>query len=321
MKSPIVILHTDNPDPAREILHRQHGDLEIHCCDTYEGLPDLITQTQAEVIFSVRFNGTPSFPRQALIDAPNVKWISVGGSGIDHLVPWNPSVLTVTNAAGVAADMMAQYALGSMFHFSLGLPSFHAAQTRGEWVSGKVEPIDDKTVLIIGLGKTGEAVATRSKAMGLRTIGVRARPKETPNVDAVYGMDDLPMLWPQADFIVTCVPLLNSTRGIVSPDAFAAMKETAVIIDVSRGGVIDEAALINALEQKHIRGAALDVFMTEPLPADHTLWGLENVIITPHCSSVYDGWDLKSVEMFSDNLMRYRKGEKVTNIVNPVRGY
>lgn len=321
MKSPVVILHTDNPEPAHAILHREHGDLEIYTCDTYEGLPDLVTQTNAEVIFSVRFNGTPTFPRQALIDAPSVKWISVGGSGIDHLVPWNPDDLTVTNAAGVAADMMAQYALGGMLHFSLGLPGFQAAQARREWVSGKVEPIDSKTVLIIGLGKTGEAVAARCKAMDMHTIGIRARPKATPYVDRVCGMEDLPNLWGQADFIVTCVPLLDSTRGIVGPDAFDKMKDTAVIIDVSRGGVIDENSLIDALTNKRIRGAALDVFMTEPLPSDHALWDLNNVIITPHCSSVYDGWDLKSVEMFSENLTRYRKGEAINNIVNPERGY
>ncbi|WP_120499513.1 D-2-hydroxyacid dehydrogenase [Roseovarius sp. EL26] len=321
MKSPIVILHTDNPEPAHAILHRQHGDLEIHCCASYEGLPNLVEKTQAEVIFSARFNGTPTFPRQALIDASSVKWISVGGSGVDHLIPWNPEIQTITNAAGVAADMMAQYALGGMLHFSLGLPGFQAAQARREWVSGKVEPIDGKSVLIIGLGKTGQAVAARCKAMDMHTIGVRAHPKATPNVDRVCGMDDLPNLWGQADFIVTCVPLLDSTRGIVGPDAFAIMKDTAVIVDVSRGGVIDEGSLIDALDQDRIKGAALDVFMAEPLPSDHKLWGLDNVIITPHCSSVYDGWDLKSVEMFSENLMRYRKGEDLTNIVNPKRGY
>lgn len=321
MKSPVVILHTDSPGPAREVLAKEHPDLQIHTCGTYEGLPAMVAETGAEVVYSVRFNGTPTYPRQALLEAETVKWVSVGGSGTDHMHPWNPDMLTVTNSAGVAAGMMAQYALGAMFHFTLGLPAFRAAQARREWLSAQVEPIDGKTVLIIGLGKTGEAVAARSKALGLNTIGVRARPKDTPNVDEVHGMDALPDLWGRADFIVTCVPLLDSTRGLVGADAFAAMNETAVIIDVSRGGVIDEAALLAALDANRIRGAALDVFTVEPLPAEHPLWAYENVIITPHCSSVYLGWDLKSVEMFSDNLMRYRKGEALTNIVNPERGY
>ena len=322
MLNPTVILHTNNPGPARDVLAKAHPDLQIHTCDSYDALPAMVAETGAEVVYSVRFAGTPGFPRQALIDAPSVKWVSVGGSGTDHMNPWNPEEFTVTNSAGVAADMMAQYALGGMLHFSLGLPGFRAAQERREWVAGgHVEPIDDKTVLIVGLGKTGEAVAARCKSLGLTTLGVRARPKDTPHVDEVHGIDALPDLWDRADFIVTCVPLLDSTRGIVGADAFAAMKDTAVIIDVSRGGVIDETALLNALDQGRIRGAALDVFSIEPLPADHALWGYDNVIITPHCSSVYEGWDLKSVAMFADNLTRYRRGEALDNIVSPARGY
>ncbi|NOD93776.1 D-2-hydroxyacid dehydrogenase [Ruegeria sp. HKCCD4884] len=321
MNSPVTILHTDNPSGSKAVLAQRHPDLEIHTCDSYEALPQMIADTKAEVVYSVRFAGTPGFPRQALIDAPGVKWVSVGGSGTDHMNPWDPETLTVTNAAGVAADMMAQYALGAMFHFTLDLPGFRAAQTRREWVSGTVEPIDGKTVLILGLGQTGMAVAARCKAMGLTTVGVRARPKQTPNVDEVYGMDDLHDLWARADFIVVCVPLLDSTKGLVNARAFASMKPGVVIIDVSRGGVIDEAPLVYALETGALKGAALDVFTIEPLPSDHVLWGFDNVIITPHCSSVYEGWDLKSVEMFSDNLWRYRKGEALTNIVNPERGY
>lgn len=321
MKAPVVLLHTDNPVPSREVLAKVHPDLPIHTCDSYRELPAMLEQTQTEVVYSVRFGGTPSFPRQALLASKTVKWVSVGGSGTDHLNPWNPANLTVTNAAGVAADMMAQYALGAMLHFSLDLPRFRAAQQQREWISGQVEPLDGKTVLILGLGKTGEAVATCAKALGLNTLGVRARLQPTPNVDEVHDVEALTTLWPRADFIVVCVPLLPGTRGMVGPEAFAAVKPTAVLIDVSRGGVVDEAALLAALDENRIRGAALDVFATEPLPADHKLWSYDNVILTPHCSSVYEGWDLKSVELFSKNLTRYRKSEALTNIVNPERGY
>ncbi len=321
MKTPVTILHTNNPDASRDVLAKSHPDLTIHTCNSYDALPAMITETGAEVVYSVRFAGTPGFPRPALIDAPTVKWVSIGGSGTDHMNPWNPETLSVTNAAGVAADMMAEYALGAMLHFSLNIPGFKAAQAQKTWTRGKVEPIAGKTVLILGLGQTGLAVATRSKAMGLNTIGVRARPKDTPHVDEIHGMDALPDLWSRADFIVCCVPLLDSTHGLVGASAFQAMKETAVIIDVSRGGVIDEVPLIKALQNNTIRGAALDVFTIEPLPGDHPLWTAENTIITPHCSSVYDGWDLKSVEMFADNLWRYRRDETLLNIVNPERGY
>jgi len=137
----------------------------------------------------------------------------------------------------------------------------------------------------------------------------------------VHGTGDLASLWARADFVVCCVPLLDRTRGLVGPEAFAAMTANAVLVDVSRGGVVDEPALLHAIESGRIRGAALDVFATEPLPKEHPLWGYENVIITPHCSSVYDGWDVKSVRMFAENLTRYRRGEPLHNVGSPERGY
>jgi len=295
--------------------------LEVHSCGTYEGLPVLIAETQAEVVYTVRFAGTPNFPRRSLIESPSVKWVSVGGAGTDHLNPWDTVGLTVTNAAGVAADMMAQYALGMMLHFSLGLPRFRAAQKNREWIAGEVEPVAGRTVLIVGLGKTGQAVARLAKANGLTTIALRARPEPVSDVDSVHGVGDLNKLWNKADFVVVCVPLLTTRRGLISTDAFTAMKETAVLIDVSRGGAVEESALLEALDGNRIRGAALDVFETEPLPEDHKLWSYENVVITPHCSSVYQGWEAKSVEMFCGNLAHYRKGEALTNVVDPARGY
>ena len=321
MKSPVVILHTEHPDAARAALVQRHSDLEIHTCDSYAALPEKIRSTRAEVVYSVRFAGTPDFPRAALLEAPSVKWVAVGGSGTDHLAPWDTAKLTVTNAAGVAADMMAQYALGAMLYFSLGLQNFRTAQQQRSWLAGKVEPITGKSVLILGLGKTGMAVAARAKALDMTTIGVRARPQPTAHVDETCAVQDLPHLWPRADFIIVCAPLLPSTRALVGKSAFAAMQPTAVLVDMSRGGVVDESSLVAALENNRIRGAVLDVFATEPLPKTHRLWSLENVLITPHCSSVYDGWELKSVHMFADNLTRYRNGEPLTNIVDPQRGY
>ena len=321
MKTPTVILHTDNPEASKAVLEKKHPDLPIWTCSTYEGLAGLVSETGAEVVYSVRFNGSQGFPRDVLVSSESVRWVSVAGSGTDHLAPWDSDHVAVTNAAGVAADMMAQYVLGVMLHFSLGFPTFRAAQTRQEWLIGEVEPIDGKTVLILGLGRTGQAVAARSKLMGLKTLGVRANPKDTPHVDEVHSLSALGGLWERADFLVACVPLLESTRGLVNETAFDHLKPSTVVIDVSRGGVIKESALISALDSGKIRGAGLDVFRVEPLAKGHRLWDYENVIITPHCSAVYAGWDLKSVEMFAENLTRYRQGQALWNIVDPARGY
>jgi phosphoglycerate dehydrogenase-like enzyme len=318
---PPIIVHSDKPGPVLAVLEESHPDLQIETCDSYAGLAEAIAGIDAEVVYSVRFAGTPLFPRRALLDSPTVRWVSVGGSGTDHLRPWDTAKLMVTNAAGVAAGMVAEYVLGAMLSFSLDLPGFAGHQRARRWTAGKVEPIAGRTVLILGLGKSGQEIARRAKAMGMTTLGVRARPKPTADLDEVHGSDDLPELWGRADFIVCCLPLLETTRGFIAAEAFAAMRPTAVLIDVSRGGVVDEAALLVALAAGRIKGAALDVFATEPLPADHSLWDYKNVIITPHCSSVYDGWETRSARMFADNLSRYRRGEALQNVVDPARGY
>lgn len=321
MKTPAVILHTNAPDEAVAIVAETHPDLSLHGCDSYAALPGLIAETGAEVIFSVRFQGGPGYPAAAALSPP-VKWLSVGGSGVDHLGSWDTGAVTVTNAAGVAADMMAEYALGCALQFTLDLGRYRRDQAARIWdPAAKVEPLEGKTCLILGLGKTGQAVARRMKAMGLHVLGVRARPKAAENCDEVHGMEALPDLWPRADLLVVCVPLLPSTRGIVGAQAFAAMKPSAILIDVSRGGVIDEAPLLDALQTGRIRGAARDVFAEEPLPKDSPFWAQDNLILTPHSSAVYDGWAAKSVRMFAENLSRYRRGAPLFNVVDPARGY
>jgi phosphoglycerate dehydrogenase-like enzyme len=324
MLSPIVLLHTNDPEPARDTLQRTHPDLTIHTCSTYADLSDSLRESQAEVVYTVRFDGTPDFPGQALHNATQVKWISVGGSGTDHLLRWDKTRCTVTNAAGVAADMMAEYALGCVLSFRLNLRQFQQAQQQQQWITGKVTPLAGQTALLIGMGQTGIAVAQRFKAMDMRVIGVRASAaatSESANFDKTYTADALPDLLPQADVIVVAVPLLKSTRGMLAGDEFSAMKPNTILVDVSRGGVVDETALIEALHSGSIEGAALDVFSTEPLPAGHPLWQMNNAIVTPHCSSVYDGWELRSVEMFAENLMRYRQGNPLDRIVDPDKGY
>ena len=157
--------------------------------------------------------------------------------------------------------------------------------------------------------------------MACRSSACAPAPRPTPSVDRVEPVARLGELLPEADFLVVCVPLTAETRGLMDAAAFARLKPGAVLVDVSRGGVVKQAALIEALESGRLKGAALDVFETEPLPADNPLWSMENVIITPHCSSVYEGWEQRSIEMFCDNLDRWKRGETLANIVDPTRGY
>ncbi len=316
-----LIVHYDHPETFLDIIEARLPDAEIRCCTSYAALSAMLESFEPQIVYGIRMHGTPGFPRAAILACPTLGWFSVGGSGTDHLAPWDPARLTVTNAAGVAAEEMAQYALGAALSFSLGLPGFERDRRDRAWRTATVAGIDGRTVAIVGLGKTGQAVARRFKAMGCSTLGVRANPAPTEAVDAVFGVDRMVDALGAADFVVVCVPLTDATRHLIDARAIAAMKPGAVLVDVSRGGVVDGAALIGALRSGRLGGAALDVFEAEPPPPESPFWTLDNVIVTPHCSSVYDGWERRSAEMFCDNAARWLEGAPLENVVDPTRGY
>jgi phosphoglycerate dehydrogenase-like enzyme len=301
-----------------DIVRRRHPAAAIACCTDYASMPETIAREMPEVLFTIRFAGTPGFPRAAILASSSLRWVSVGGSGTDHLAPWDPARLTVTNAAGVAADAMAQYVIGGILHFAMGLAGF--ARKRA-WSAGSVTPVNGRTIAILGLGKTGQAVAKLAKAFGLHVVGVRAHPAATEAVDRVEPIERLHDVLRLADYLAICLPLTPATRGLIDAAAFQALKPGAVLVDVSRGGIVRQETLLAALRDGRVAGAVLDVFETEPLPPDNPLWAMENVMITPHCSSVYEGWERRAVDMFCDNLDRWTGGAPLENIVHPARGY
>ena len=321
MALPRVLIHSLEPELAVDALNNSHPDLSPAVCTEDTQLFESVNEFKPDIVFSVR-SGGDVFPRAALVESPSIKWVSNAGSGVNHLMPWNPAQVTVTNSAGVAADMMAEYALGVMLHFSLDINGLIRDRQSKRWQFDRlVEPIQNKTLVILGLGKTGQALAKKAKSMGMTVLGVRANPIATDNVDQVFQVEQLLHALNQADYVVVCLPLLESTRGLLGATEFKNLKPSAVLIDLSRGGVVQEQALVNALNQGQLAGAGLDVFETEPLPQDNPLWSFENVVISPHCSSVYAGWENASAQMFVDNLSRWRNGETLMNIVDPARGY
>lgn len=320
MLKPRVLIHSQQPELAIEVLKQAHPDISPAVCRQDHQLCDYVDQFKPEVVFSVR-STTTTFPRTALIDSPSIKWISNAGSGVNHLMPWDCAKVTVTNSAGVAADMMAEYALGIMLHFALDISGMINDKKHRRWQDRLVKPIQHRSLVILGLGKTGVALAKKAKALDMNVIGVRANPQATKNVDQVYSPNELHDALTLADYLVVCLPLLESTRGLLGPDEFNQLKDGCVLVDVSRGGIVQEAALVNALEQGRLSGAGLDVFETEPLPENNLLWSFENVVISPHCSSVYAGWEKVSAKLFADNLSRWRNQQQLENIVDPAKGY
>lgn len=320
--TPRILVHTSDPAPMLARLAEVAPEIEARGHDDYEGLGAVLAEFRPDIVYSVAFHGRTGFPRAALLGAHGPRWIAVGGAGVDHLTPWDAGAVMVSNAAGVAAPMMAEYVMGAVLHFTLDIDGMAADRAARHWEPKRqMTPLAGKTMLIVGLGHTGQAVAARARAFGLRVIGTRAHPRPVENVDEVHAAAALPDLWGRADIVVLSVPLLPGTRGLVNARALMAMKRDAILVDVSRGGVLDDAALVNAMRAGHLKGAALDVFETEPLPADSPLWALERVILSPHCSAVSEGWAMRSFDLFLANLGHWRRGEPLFNVVDPDRGY
>lgn len=320
-RTPRILLHNDVTDDLAKTLARAHPEIEFACCNTYAALPEALAQFRPEVVYSVRFAGMQGFPRDALFSGSGPEWVANGGAGVDHFGAWDPFRVTVTNAAGVAADMMAEYVLGGFLHFTLDVPGLQADQAQRRWAARSVKPLKGKTLLVVGLGHTGRSLALRAKAFGMHVLGTRATPCEMENVDEVHAPDALLALLPRADFIAVATPLTHNTLGMLNAERLEAVKYGAVFADVSRGGVVDQTALLSALRCGKISGAVLDVFEKEPLPQDNPLWGEPNVVISPHCSSVYDGWEAASFDFFLKNLALWRAGEALFNTVDPAKGY
>jgi len=291
--TPRIILHNDKTEGLVEQLLARFPDADYRTCDSYEALPSLIDSYRPDIVYSIRFAGTAGFPRDALFGANGPRWLANGGAGTDHFGQWDAGTTTVTNAAGVAADMMAEYVFGGFLHFTLDVPGLQKDKAAKVWNGRTVAPLFGKTLVVVGLGHTGQAIALRAKAFGMHVLGTRA----------------------------ICTPLTPATRGIIGADEIASMKSGVVLADVSRGGVVAQSALLDGLTRHHIAGAALDVFETEPLPTSSPFWDLDNVIISPHCSSVHADWEAASFELFLKNLTHWVKHEDLINVVDPARGY
>ncbi|WP_299614043.1 D-2-hydroxyacid dehydrogenase [uncultured Tateyamaria sp.] len=318
---PRIVLHNNDTAPMARWLRDAHPQAAFRECHSYDALPALIDDFRPEVVYSVRFAGTPGFPRDALFGPRGPRWIANGGAGTDHYGIWDPEKTTVTNAAGVAAGMMAEYVFGGFLHFTLDIPGLNTDKAARVWTPRMVTPLAGKTLLIAGLGHTGQAVAKRAKAFGMRVLGTRANPQPMEDVDEVHTADDLGDLLPRADFIAVSTPLTPATRGLIGADEIAGMKPGVILADVSRGGVVDQTALHAALKAGRVAAAVLDVFEIEPLPPTSPLWALENVIISPHCSSVYEDWEKASFDLFLKNLGHWMRGDALVNVVDPKRGY
>lgn len=273
---------------------------------------------------------------RALLEAANssgntLRWIHTGTAGVASLLypELVESDVLLTNSAGVHAPAMAETVLAMMLHFARGLDFAVRAQAAARWDSqpfeeriGAITELDGATLGIIGLGGIGIEVARRARALGMNVIAARRSNLPGPTgVEVITGPGSLGRLLARADYLLIAVPDTPRTRGLVGKAEIAGLKPGAVLINVARGEILDERALLEALEGGRLRGAALDVFRNEPLPADSPFWHLPNVLITPHVSATTTRFWEREVELIRDNVARYLAARALRNVVDKRLGY
>jgi phosphoglycerate dehydrogenase-like enzyme len=264
--------------------------------------------------------------RTVLPKATRARWIHGRFAGLDHVASPEITALTVpfTNGRGVFSQSLGEFVLGAMLYFAKDFARMRRNQQAATWEPFDVLELSKQTMGIIGYGDIGKACAWRAKAMGMRVLALRRRPELSaadPHIDQVYGWESCHELLAASDYVVVAAPLTPDTKGMVSDAEFAVMKPAGVIVNVGRGPVIDEPAMIRALESGRIKGAALDVTSVEPLPADSPLYRLDNVLLSPHCADHTTDWLNDAVNFFLAQLDRFRKGEPLHNVVDLKRGY
>ncbi len=275
---------------------------------------------EAEVVFGLRF------PRNIITRAPNLKWIQVMSAGVNRYLDAEmvASPVVMTSVSGVAATPIGEFVLGLMLMFVKQSPFCFQLKQEKRWQRFMPTVLHSKTVGIVGLGSIGREVARLSKAFGMRVLATRRSVKRvgrTRYVDIMYPPEQLQQLLAESDFVVLALPLTPETTTFIGEEELRTMKSTAYLINIGRGEVVDEEALIRALEEQWIAGAGLDVFATEPLPADSRLWELPNVIFSPHISGGVDDYVARATEAFTKNLRRYLSGKRLLNVVDKKRGY
>jgi phosphoglycerate dehydrogenase-like enzyme len=257
---------------------------------------------------------------------PELQWFQAINAGVDHMAAQGllRRPFTVTTAAGLAAAPIAEWVMGAIIVLAKGMQLSVRHQLEHKWDRRGVLELSGKTLGIIGLGEIGRETARRGRAFGMTIVASRrtAPPGATdPDCDLLVSHDNLDELLARSDYVALAVPLTAETRHMLGAREFSTMKPTAFVINIARGEVIDQAAMIEALRAGTIAGAGLDVFDPEPLPPENPRWDMSNVLMTPHISGSVEGYTEKAVELFIGNLRRYLAGEPLAHVASGDRGY
>lgn len=314
-------------DPAAPYL-RPLRDLPSNFRVLVGNDPEFIERCAPQADVLVVAGGQSGAFQTAFRLAKNVRWVHSLWAGVEGLLipELVESPVPFTNGRGVFSGGLAEFVIAAMLFFSKNLRRMLRNQAQGRWAPFEVEELKHAVLGIVGYGETGRASARLARALGMRIVVTRRRAElssSDPYVDAVYSSDCLVDLIRMSDYLLITAPLTAATRGLIGEAELRAMKKNAVLINVGRGPIVVESALIAALSENRIRGAALDVFDQEPLPAGHPLYALENVLLSPHCAdlTLNSGSRLSAAKFFVENLDRFVKGEPLANVVDKLEGY
>jgi glyoxylate/hydroxypyruvate reductase len=310
-----ILLYHPRPAQARayaDLVRLPRRGIAVRVASTPEQAAGIIGE--AEILYGW------NVPSRVLADARRLRWIQVMGAGVERfLVPELPPDVILTRAADIFGPWMAEYTLAWCLWVTQRIEPFRALQRNRRWVPVDPLRLGGATLCVVGLGDIGRHIARAARGLGMKVIGVTRGGKPERGVERVYRTAAIATALARADFVVLTVPLSAATRGLIGKRELAAMKPSAWLINIARGPVIDEQALLAALRERRIAGAVLDVFDTEPLPADHPLWALDNVVVTPHIAGPSIPAEITPV--FNDNLRRYLAGRPLRYVVDRKRGY
>jgi phosphoglycerate dehydrogenase-like enzyme len=256
-----------------------------------------------------------------------LRWIHSRSAGLERaLFPeLVESEVILTNGSGVFSPSLGEFAMAAILYFAKDFRRMIRNQMAGVWEQFDITMVSGRTVGIVGYGSIGGAIATRARALEMKVLALRRRvpqqAHEDPLIDQVYGRDGLAEMLALCDYVVASLPLTEQTRGLIAEAEFAVMKKEAVLINVGRGPTVDERALIKALSENRIGGAALDVFDQEPLPQGHPFYSMENVLLSPHCADHTSDWLDNASRFFLAQLKRFRSGQHLLNVVDKRLGY
>lgn len=317
-----VLVLADPAEPQLSLLE----DLRDEATITIGNTPQACKKAafRAEVILNW-------MPGAALLEriwpwASHVRWVHTRSAGLDGMLFRGlvDSPVTLTNARGVFSEILGEFTMGAVLFFARDFRRLVMSQMAGKWDQFDVTEIRGQTLGLVGYGDIGRAVARRAHAFGMKVLAMRRRPELTgddPHVLRVFPPERKHEMLAQSDYVVIVTPLTPESRGMIAAPEFNVMKPSAVLINIARGSVVDETALVHVLRTRRIRGAALDVFDTEPLPAGHPFYVLDNVLLSPHSADQTSDWKERTMRLFLENFRRYRSGEPLLNVVNKKLGY